>query len=200
MYKATNQLLTALDRIRQQSNIVVFCTSNLLSAIDPAFLDRVDIKQYIPNPCATAAYNILRSCLNELLRAKLIAPEHLGLTPTHIPVQSGLSSGDGTCESDLGLEASEMAWELIGGSNVPSWAEMNIRLWNQPQSSGRKLWAIAQKCAGMSGRTLRRLPFLAITMYTHGDICALSEAIEALEAAVDRELQGSGGQKGNTMA
>ena len=31
--RATNQLLTALDRIRCKPNIVVFCTSNLLESI-----------------------------------------------------------------------------------------------------------------------------------------------------------------------
>lgn len=31
--RATNQLLTALDRVKSKPNIVVFCTSNLLEAI-----------------------------------------------------------------------------------------------------------------------------------------------------------------------
>lgn len=31
--RATNQLLTALDRIRRKPNIIVFCTSNLAESI-----------------------------------------------------------------------------------------------------------------------------------------------------------------------
>jgi SpoVK/Ycf46/Vps4 family AAA+-type ATPase len=31
--RATNQLLTALDRIRNKPNIIVFCTSNLVDSI-----------------------------------------------------------------------------------------------------------------------------------------------------------------------
>ena len=70
--RATNQLLTALDRLRNFSNVIVICTSNLIDAIDSAFLDRVDIKQLIPSPSPAAIYNIFRSCLNELVRSSLV--------------------------------------------------------------------------------------------------------------------------------
>ncbi|KAM0722028.1 hypothetical protein Q7P37_002954 [Cladosporium fusiforme] len=73
--RATNQLLTALDRLRNLPNILVCCTSNLIEAIDSAFLDRVDIKQYVPAPSSSAVYNIFRSCLNELVRTKLLVAE-----------------------------------------------------------------------------------------------------------------------------
>lgn len=47
-------------------------TSNLLEAMDPAFLDRADIKQYVGAPKTQAVYTILRTCLNELIRCGLI--------------------------------------------------------------------------------------------------------------------------------
>ncbi|OQO13144.1 hypothetical protein B0A48_02608 [Cryoendolithus antarcticus] len=70
--RATNQLLTALDRLCHLPNVITLCTSNMLEAIDPAFLDRADIKQYIPSPSSSAIYNIFRSCLNELVHSQLV--------------------------------------------------------------------------------------------------------------------------------
>lgn len=43
--RATNQLLTALDRIRSKPNIVVFCTSNLAESI--VRLDLLRLKQNV---------------------------------------------------------------------------------------------------------------------------------------------------------
>lgn len=62
------------------------------------------------------------------------------------------------------------------------------RLPLQPESPGSKVWALAQRCVGFSGRALRRLPVLGLAMYTWGGACALSEAVAALEAAVVQEL------------
>ncbi|KAG9692630.1 AAA-domain-containing protein, partial [Aureobasidium melanogenum] len=73
--RATNQLLTALDRIRSKPNIVVFCTSNLAESIDRAFLDRVYDKIAVPPPCAGAIYTILSSILNSLIEAGTIIYE-----------------------------------------------------------------------------------------------------------------------------
>jgi len=36
--------------------------------IDVAFLDRADVRQYIPLPSAGAVYQILYSCIQELVR------------------------------------------------------------------------------------------------------------------------------------
>ncbi|RPA93948.1 P-loop containing nucleoside triphosphate hydrolase protein [Choiromyces venosus 120613-1] len=52
--------------------VIVLTTSNLLEAMDAAFLDRADIKQYVNAPTASAIYIILRTCLNELIRCGLI--------------------------------------------------------------------------------------------------------------------------------
>jgi SpoVK/Ycf46/Vps4 family AAA+-type ATPase len=42
-----NAVLTQLDRIKEYSNVLVLTTSNLVESLDSAFLDRVDIKQYV---------------------------------------------------------------------------------------------------------------------------------------------------------
>ncbi|OQO07316.1 hypothetical protein B0A48_07013 [Cryoendolithus antarcticus] len=92
--RATNQLLTALDRLRHLPNVITLCTSNMIEAIDPAFLDRVDIKQYIPSPSTSAIYNIFRSCLNELIRSKLITADDdvPTLATTHMTLHDSLES------------------------------------------------------------------------------------------------------------
>ncbi|KAK4986386.1 hypothetical protein LTR50_005364 [Elasticomyces elasticus] len=186
--RATNQLLTALDRLRDRHNIMVMCTSNMLTAIDPAFLDRVDVKQHIPNPGPTAIYEIFRSCLNELIRTQLITsiPDSTAVTDF-----GGGSSGTGDYSSSPGSPFASSygadSWELLDAVSIPSYAEMNVHLFNQPLAPARRLWQIAQKCDGLSGRTLRRLPFLALAMHTFGDVCSLHEALSALAAAVEQE-------------
>ncbi|KAK2779198.1 hypothetical protein FQN53_001521 [Emmonsiellopsis sp. PD_33] len=70
--RAVNALLTGLDRLRHRHNTVVLCTSNLITALDSAFLDRVDIKQSIPHAPARVIYEIYRSCLENLSQCGLI--------------------------------------------------------------------------------------------------------------------------------
>ena len=73
---------------------------------------------------------------------------------------------------------------------------MKVRLPTQPNSAGSRAWALAEKCQGFSGRTLRRLPILGLAMYTGVGNCSLDEAITALEAAVTQELVAT---KGSAM-
>lgn len=69
--RVVNALLTELDKLKQKRNVLVMTTSNLSDSIDPAFLDRADIRQYISPPSAAAVYMILRSCIVELIRVGL---------------------------------------------------------------------------------------------------------------------------------
>jgi hypothetical protein len=58
-----------------------------------------------------------------------------------------------------------------------------------PESPGPLLHAVVKShCAGFSGRKLRKLPFLAITMHTWEDQCTIYDAIKALQIAVKSEL------------
>ena len=65
---------------------------------------------------------------------------------------------------------------------------MNARLHSQPDSPSSRVWALARKCEGFSGRTLRRLPILGLAMYTGVGNCSINEAVAALEAAVNQEV------------
>ena len=59
----------------------------------------------------------------------------------------------------------------------------------RPQSPGSRVWDLSQKCHGLSGRTLRRLPILGLAMHTWGGNVSLNDAVSALEAAVEQELE-----------
>ncbi|KAK3642278.1 hypothetical protein LTR56_010855 [Elasticomyces elasticus] len=185
--RATNQLLTALDRLRHLSNVIVLCTSNLIGAIDQAFLDRVDIKQLIPSPSPAAIYNIFRSCLNELLRSSLVSTTTVQVTARKT-VTRGVSK-DPRRTKIQAVSSSPEPWAVISAPEVPTFSEVQIELMDKPQSAGYRVWALAQRCEGFSGRTLRRLPILGLAMYTWGgESVTLDDAISALEAAVNQEL------------
>lgn len=79
---------------------------------------------------------------------------------------------------------------------IPTFAEMQVRRLDQLDSAslsspGSRLWEIAQKCEGFSGRTLRRLPLQGLAMFTYGRVCSVDDAVSALEAAVAQELAGA---------
>ena len=70
--RAVNSLLTSLDRLRSFPNVLVLATTNITGQIDAAFVDRVDLKLHIGLPIIRARYEILRTCLEELMRVGII--------------------------------------------------------------------------------------------------------------------------------
>jgi len=75
--RVVNALLTQLDKLKTRSNVLVLTTSNLSSEIDPAFVDRADIVQFIGLPPPEAVYWILCSCIGELMSKGMIKPATL---------------------------------------------------------------------------------------------------------------------------
>ncbi|EFA81057.1 AAA ATPase domain-containing protein [Heterostelium album PN500] len=71
--RVVNAFLTQLDRLKYLPNVLILTTSNLVGAVDIAFIDRVDIKQFIGPPTIQARWDIIKSCLVELERKNLIA-------------------------------------------------------------------------------------------------------------------------------
>ena len=71
--RVVNALLTQIDQLKERENVLILTTSNISEAIDLAFVDRADIKQYIGLPNAQARYDILVSCVNELSRVGIIS-------------------------------------------------------------------------------------------------------------------------------
>jgi SpoVK/Ycf46/Vps4 family AAA+-type ATPase len=58
----------------QHPNVLVMTTSNITDAIDLAFVDRADIKQYIGPPGPRVRYDILKTCVVELMRVGIVTP------------------------------------------------------------------------------------------------------------------------------
>ncbi|GBG32960.1 26S proteasome regulatory subunit 4 [Hondaea fermentalgiana] len=75
--RVVNSLLTQLDRLKSRKNVIVLTTSNITEAIDVAFVDRADIRQYIGLPVESVRRSILRSCIVELQRAGVVAQDEL---------------------------------------------------------------------------------------------------------------------------
>ncbi|CAH8485654.1 unnamed protein product [Schistosoma turkestanicum] len=70
--RVVNAVLTQIDQIKRYPNVLILATSNVTGVIDPAFLDRADIRLYIGPPSPPAIYSIYRTCLYELIRVGLI--------------------------------------------------------------------------------------------------------------------------------
>lgn len=158
--RVVNALLTQLDRLKSCSNIVVLTTSNITAAIDIAFIDRADIKAYIGPPTLQARYEILRSCLEELLRTGiLVLPVDIGESPL-------LSYGN-----------------LQHCINTAQSNHLEDSL-----SLSKKLLEAALVCEGLSGRALRKLPFLAHASAVHCFNPELSKFITTLLDTARKEL------------
>ncbi|MCJ1263299.1 hypothetical protein MMC22_003169 [Lobaria immixta] len=183
--RAVNALLTALDRLVIHPNVVILSTSNLVKAMDPAFLDRVDIKQYVPQPSTQARYEIYRTCYLELARRSIIAPiQHFAKDDSC--TQNSLLPDMFECQSPSTLEPEESA-HILDERSLPDHNSLYLSHWGKESSIVWKLWKIAEGSSSLSARTLRRLPTLSLAMYTRKDPCSIDEALVALERAVQEE-------------
>ncbi|GFO34033.1 pachytene checkpoint 2-like protein [Plakobranchus ocellatus] len=149
--RVVNALLTQLDQIKRYPNVLILTTSNITGAVDLAFVDRADIKQYIGPPSKKAIYYIYLSCLKELMRCCVISPAH----------------------QLLDIRALEVTRFKENSATVYS-----LTLYN-----------IAEKSLGLSGRTLRKLPFMAHALHLQGCPVTLELYLEALSLAVDRQFR-----------
>uniref|UniRef100_A0A7S0EB03 AAA+ ATPase domain-containing protein n=1 Tax=Hanusia phi TaxID=3032 RepID=A0A7S0EB03_9CRYP len=147
--RVVNALLTQIDKLKERQNCLVMTTTNITAAIDLAFVDRADIKQFIGHPSTPAIYQILRSCTVELMRVGIVAP------------QEELK--------DVSLLTSQPA--AAAGS---------------PDSSVR-LYHCASEAQGFSGRFLRKLPFLAHSMFLRRKSASMPMFCDALLKAIHAE-------------
>lgn len=70
--RVVNAVLTQIDQIKKFPNVLILATSNMTEAIDLAFVDRADIKQYLGLPGIPAIYKIYHSCLVELIIVSIL--------------------------------------------------------------------------------------------------------------------------------
>ncbi|XP_076470608.1 pachytene checkpoint protein 2 homolog [Babylonia areolata] len=149
--RVVNAVLTQIDQLKKFPNCLILTTSNITGAIDLAFVDRADIKQYIGPPTPPAIYKIYLSCLNELMRVGIIHP----------------------AQQLLELRALEVMRFVENNATRPS----------------LQLRDIAMKSEGLSGRTLRKLPFMAHAMFIQGPTATVELFLHCLSRAVDQQFQ-----------
>lgn len=65
--RATNALLTGIDRVNSYANIIILCTSNLASTLDAAFIDRCGLLLEVDSPSRGCQYSILRGRIQRLI-------------------------------------------------------------------------------------------------------------------------------------
>jgi len=150
--RVVNAILTQIDLLKERQNVMIFTTTNLTQAIDVAFIDRADIKQYIGLPNHRARYIVMSSCILELRKAGIINTE----------------------ENLLDYRSVELMKPL-----------------DPNRTAGMKnsfaLYDVSAKADGLSGRALRKLPFLAHAFFIEKELFSLEEFIEALDKAIAKE-------------
>ncbi|OCH93621.1 thyroid receptor-interacting protein 13 [Obba rivulosa] len=157
--RVVNALLTQLDKLKHKKNVLVMSTSNLAKAIDSAFVDRADIVQYIDLPPREAIYDILRTCLLELIRKGIIADTDVpSLVQAQIYERTAVLAQPPLETRQTGQNTSLPLDEIA--STV-----QDSR--GRSRDAAIRLLALSEKCRaqGMSGRSLRRLPVLAHARY-----------------------------------
>jgi glucose-6-phosphate isomerase len=177
----------------------ILTTSNSTDAIDLAFVDRADIKAYIGPPGLGARYDILRSCVMELALKGVIeaSPESEAECESALPppwcelpaafVESARAQAAALGAARSGGGGSSGGGGLFSGKGAREAPLLALPL---PRATlpGEALLAVAAAAEGLSGRALRKLPFLAhATGDDVGDVSTPSGFLRALHAAVLRE-------------
>jgi len=155
--RATNSLLTGLDRTRTYSNLVFLCTSNMLESLDSAFVDRCGLKRSVDPPSMASQYEILRSRTQKLIAQGVI--NSLEVLPTYT---------EADCEANAGVENA--------GCKLLALVKL-IRSGNAHAQAGKEI----------SGRSLTQLPEQAIMNYLREEECDLDRALIYFERFIKSE-------------
>ncbi|TQS36173.1 hypothetical protein Golomagni_03383 [Golovinomyces magnicellulatus] len=152
--RATNALLTGLDRTKINPNIIFLCTSNMYEALDSAFLDRCGLKLSIKPPSIKCQYEILRSRIQKLIRRGVIqTTQAADFIPNYD--DAILASAAGHIK-DPSCKLLEIV-HLIRSGNLHAKCERIV-----------------------SGRSLTQLPEQAILRFLRSDKCDLNLALSFL--------------------
>ena len=189
--RAVNSLLTSIDRLRQYGNVVVMTTSNITGSIDVAFVDRADVKQYIGLPILEARYEILRSCVLELIRVGIVniesaESEHDDMELASSDDDDGAEEDKSTANEKENASAENMAVEA-GNTLLPPHSQLQSASasLSNPASA---LLQCAELADGMSGRSLRKLPFQSHALYIRSaDPVTLHDFLDALRGGIIKE-------------
>ncbi|KAL9022551.1 MAG: hypothetical protein Q9185_000261, partial [Variospora sp. 1 TL-2023] len=138
--RAVNALLVALDRLGRHSNVIVFCTSNLIDTIDLAILDRIDIKQYLPGPSTKTRYEIFRRCYLDLFRCGILLPN-----------QQRPRDDVDALDISVGTRPPE-TWGVVARPSIdyevlPTYEVVELKYRSDQDSIPYRLWRIAERSA-----------------------------------------------------
>lgn len=197
--RVVNAVLTAIDSFRTRKNVLLLTTSNVSEAIDLAFVDRADIKAYVGPPGTKARYDILASCVQELVRVGIVSLQvHGGLKggrlatgheyAAHVlaaaSAASSLAAASPTATGSARTVPEGAAAEGGEGEGAPPPPPLVDML------TSAQVWRAAAAAEGFSGRTLRKLPLQAHAMHVHsspGVPCPGPRFGQALLRAVQSE-------------
>jgi hypothetical protein len=128
---------------------------------------------------------VLRSAVHELARAGIIGdlPEGVAL-PFYGDARAAAAAGPGSAAAAAAAAAAASNGDAMATDAAGAAGGGGARL----EELGRLLWAAAAEADGFSGRTLRKLPFLAHAA-GHGlpAPCGAAAFLAALRAAAARE-------------
>ncbi|XWS47647.1 hypothetical protein CRYUN_Cryun13aG0002100 [Craigia yunnanensis] len=186
--RVVNALLTQMDKLKSSPNVIILTTSNITTAIgkpishfilvpdteidaiflnsaspmcvaDIAFIDRADIKAYVGPPTLQARYEILRSCLHELIRTGIISSiqgSSQSILPDYVTLKEKLNMHE--------IQEVQTILHLC-----------------------KQLLDAAEACEGLSGRSLRKLPFLAHASLNNPYCCDSSKFLYTMIDTARRE-------------
>lgn len=157
--RVVNAVLTQLDRLRRFPNVFILATSNLTDSIDAAFLDRADFVQYIGHPTEPAIYDIYRSALYNLQTIGIVEKE--ANTSNRRLSQTAANTTDGIPSYEQAIDPAR-----------PSSTMLDILL------------QVVKLSAGLSGRTLRKIPFLAHALYVKKETESVLNFLTAMRQAI----------------
>lgn len=160
--RVVNSVLTQLDKIKRYPNVLIITTSNLTASIDLAFLDRADIVTFIGQPSVEAVYKIIASTIIELASKGVLVAD---------------SPEDGREEFNIGT--------------IPTFKHQDLNRF-AAFTTANMLAQVCKESIGLSGRALRKLPFLAHALYLKKNSATLREFIIALRSAVEYQKRTKG--------
>ncbi|RFU31242.1 hypothetical protein B7463_g5121, partial [Scytalidium lignicola] len=161
--RATNALLSGLDRVRHYPNIIILSTSNMIDCLDTAFTDRCSI-QFVGAPAFSSQYTILRNCFLKMMN------------------QGVISYGMAECVNPKHIipPFREANLYLVLNKDDPGTKLFNIL---QLQNSD----GCSRSQGGISGRKLAQLLEQAIMRYLRDEECSLEMAFDFLKRIVVTE-------------
>ncbi|KAH8665204.1 P-loop containing nucleoside triphosphate hydrolase protein [Tricladium varicosporioides] len=169
--RATNALLTGLDRTRKLTNLLYLCTSNMVDQLDTAFVDRCGLKLFVGSPSPAAQYVILSRRIQSLVDRGLI-------------------------RSDEMLPPYKVAFDTAGQTNKETPGTMILEV---VDLLNQQIVQTSPSDISISGRALAQLPEQSILRYLRDEICDIKTALGFIKRFVLSQHQPSRSAQGGNQ-